>query len=121
MPRIVINPAVMEDRRDAMAVAWNEGLRAWMEMNGFEPKAEPTEKQRAFFEGTAYADDEVMLRRTILARIATRDTSVKDPTPEQAAETRSLLEAVAGSDAAGEGERGILARMAEGLPAGVPE
>ena len=93
-PRIVINPAVFHDKRDAACVAWNEAFRLVMEENGFEPVSEPTEAQRKFFADTAYADDELQLRRTILARIATLDTSVKDPTDEQLEETAEMLEMV---------------------------
>ena len=93
-PRIVINPQVFKDKRDALCVAFNEAFRVVMEMNGFEPVSEPTEKQRKFFSDTAYAADELQLRRTILARIATLDTSVKDPTDEQLEETAEMLEMV---------------------------
>lgn len=93
-PRIVINPKVFEDRRDALCVAFNEAFRVVMEDNGFEPVSEPTDRQRKFFSDTAYADDEVQLRRTILARIATLDTSVSDPTDEQLQETVEMLEMV---------------------------
>ena len=93
-PRIVINPQVFSDKRDALCVAFNEAFRVVMEMNGFEPASEPTEAQRKFFSDTAYADDELQLRRTILARIATFDTSVKDPTDEQLEETAEMLEMV---------------------------
>ena len=39
-------------------------------------------------------DPQDALRKTIVARIATRDTSIPNPTPEQLSETRRLLEAV---------------------------
>lgn len=92
-PRIVINPNVLKqtDRRDALAVAFNEGIRVFMEANGYEPHAEPTDEERDFFKNMAYADDEVQLRRTIIARIATFDTSVKHPTDEQLQETEDVL------------------------------
>jgi len=93
-PRIVVNPQVFRDRRDALCVAFNEAFRVVMEENGFEPVSEPTEKQRKFFADTAYANDELQLRRTILARIATLDTSVSDPTDEQLEETVEMLEMV---------------------------
>lgn len=93
-PRVVINPAVMHDDRDAMCVAWNESFRILMEVNGFDPASEPTERQRKFFSDTAYNDDELMLRRTILARICTFDTSVKDPTDEQLQEAVEFLDTV---------------------------
>ena len=93
-PRIVVNPKVFSDNRDATCVAWNEAFRIVMEENEFNPQSEPTDDQRRFFSDTAYADDEVMLRRTILARICTFDTSVKDPTDEQIAESAEFLETV---------------------------
>lgn len=93
-PRIVVNPKVFSDKRDALCVAMNEAFRVIMEMNEFEPVSEPTEKQRKFFADTAYADDELMLRRTILARICTFDTSVTDPTTEQLQESAEFLETV---------------------------
>lgn len=93
-PRIVLNPAVFHDKRDALCVAFNEAFRVVMEDNGFDPVSEPTDEQRRFFADTAYADDENQLRRTILARIATLDTSVKDPTDEQLQETVEMLEMV---------------------------
>lgn len=75
-PRIVINPTTFRNRKDALCVAFNERFRIAMEQYGFEPKSEPTPAQRRFFADTAYADDEVQLRRTILARILTLDTSI---------------------------------------------
>ena len=78
-PRIIINPEVFNDKRDALCVAMNEAFRIIMEMNGFDPVSEPTPAQRRFFADTAYADDEVMLRRTIIARICTFDTSIGEP------------------------------------------
>ena len=75
-PRVVVNPEVFSDDRDALCVAWNEIFRIIMEINGFDPVAEPTDAQRRFFADTAYANDETMLRRTILARICTFDTSI---------------------------------------------
>ena len=93
-PRIVINPSVFRDDKDALCVAFNEAFRIVMEEMEFNPVAEPTEKQRKFFADTAYSQDENQMRRTILARIATFDTSVSDPTNEQLQETVEFLHAV---------------------------
>lgn len=90
-PRIVINPDVFDDGRDAVCVAYNEAFRLIMEEMGFDPVSEPTDEQREFFAGTAYENNEEMLRRTIIARIATFDTSVKNPTQEQIEETIEFL------------------------------
>ena len=78
MQRIIINPKVLEkgDKRDGLCVAWNEALRVAMEAMGYEPTSEPTDAQRRFFADTPYADDELQLRRTILARICVFDTSI---------------------------------------------
>lgn len=93
-PRIVINPSTFKNGKDALCVAFDEAFRVIMEMNGFDPQSEPTEKQRKFFSDTAYANDETMLRRTILARICTFDTSVSDPTDEQLQEAVEFLDTV---------------------------
>ena len=75
-PRIVINPTTFRNEKDGLCVAWNEALRVAMEAMGYEPTSEPTEAQRRFFADTPYADDELQLRRTILARICVFDTSI---------------------------------------------
>lgn len=90
---IKINPAVMDDKRDAFAVAVNEALRLWMEDHEFAPGAGVTDEQRAFFKDTAYADDEDAMAKTVLARLATRDTSVRG-SPEQIEDARRLLDAI---------------------------
>lgn len=92
--RIIINPKVFKDSRDGLCVAYNEAFRILMAENGFDPQAEPTEEQRKFFSNTAYAGDELMLRRTILARVCTFDDSVKNPTDEQLDEALEFLETV---------------------------
>lgn len=119
-PRIVINPTTFRNSKDALCVAFNEGFRLWMEATGFEPQSEPTAAQRKFFSDTAYADDELQLRRTILARIATFDTSVKDPTDDQLAETASFLNAVLESDwCKNEWERNSVGKLARAVEAAV--
>lgn len=92
--RIVINPAILTDDRDALAVAYNEAYRAVMEAYGFEPKADPTPEQEEFFSDTAYATDPLMMRRTITARVATYDTSVPNPTPDQYRDAADMLRMV---------------------------
>lgn len=92
MPGVIkINPEVFKDKRDAAAVAWNEALRLFMEDTGFVPGIKVTDAQRKFFQNTGYAEDEDALKKTIVARVATRDTSVS-ATPEQEEETLRLLD-----------------------------
>ena len=118
-PRVVINPQVMKDDRDALCVAFNESFRIIQEINGFDPVAEPTEKQRAFFADTAYRDDERMLRRTILSRICTFDTSVTDPTDEQIQEAIEFLHMVLEIGAPqNEWEQSAVQRIIERLESG---
>lgn len=93
-PRIVINPSTFHNEKDAACVMFDEAFRLCMEEMEFDPVAEPTEAQRKFFSDTAYRDDERQLRRTILARICTFDTSVKDPTDEQLQEAVEFLGSV---------------------------
>lgn len=93
-PRIIVNPSVFNDKRDALCVAYNEAFRIIMEETNFDPMSEPTEAQRKFFEDTAYKGNETMLRRTILARICTFDTSINDPTMDQLQEAVEFLDTV---------------------------
>lgn len=93
-PRVVINPSTFRNEKDGLCVAFNEAFRILMQVNGFDPVAEPTEKQRKFFSDTAYAHDELQMRRTILARLCTFDTSVTDPTDEQLQEAVEFLDTV---------------------------
>lgn len=93
-PRIVINPSTFHNNKDGLCIAFDEAFRLVMEEMGFNPVAEPTDAQRRFFSDTAYSDDELQLRRTILARICTFDTSVKDPTDEQLQEAVEFLTSV---------------------------
>jgi hypothetical protein len=112
--RIVINPRVFKDDRDALCVAFNEAFRIAMEEMEFNPVSEPTPEQRKFFSDTAYADDELQLRRTILARICTFDTSVEDPTDEQLEESVEFLQAVLESGIPqNDWEAGVVNRTAE--------
>lgn len=112
VPRIVINPSTFRNEKDALCVAFNEAFRLVMEEMGFNPVAEPTEAQRRFFSDTAYANDELQLRRTILARICTFDTSVKDPTDEQLQEAVEFLGSVLESGAPqNEWEEGAVMRL----------
>lgn len=116
---ITINPLVFADKRDAMAVALNEALRLFMEDQGFVPRFVVTSEQRSLFKGTAYADDEDALKKTIVARVATFDTSVT-PTPEQVSSATELLAQAARS--LGETHRDIplLRKLGEALASRPP-
>jgi len=97
MPGVIkINPAIFNDKRDARAVAFNEGLRLFQDDHNFNPDFEVTQEQRTFFKDTGYATDLDAMKKTIVARIATHDTSVS-PTPEQEQSTVKLLDQVMGT------------------------
>ena len=53
---IKLNPSIFTDKRDALAVCWDEALRLWMEEINFEPEFEITPEQEEFFKDTAYAE-----------------------------------------------------------------
>ncbi len=127
-PRVVVNPKVFEDGRDALCVAYNEAFRVLMEIMEFDPVAEPTDEQREFFSDTAYAGDENMMRRTIVARICTFDTSVRNPTDDQIEESVEFLHAVLKAGyPENEAEQSIVRRAIDVLgqtlsaPAAMPE
>ena len=114
--RIVVNPDVFRDGRDAKGVAWNEGLRAWMEVNNVKLVAEPTEDQRRFFSGTAYERDEVQLRRTIAARIITHDTSAGGATEDQIEECAELLRRIRLGKGLSQEDRNVIGVLLNNLP-----
>ena len=118
MARIIVNPKVFSDSRDAKCVVYNEALRLVMEEMDFNPVSEPTDEQRKFFADTAYADDELMLRRTTLARICVFDTSVKNPTDGQLQEAVEFLEAVMQSVAPQNEEEQSVVQRAHDIIAG---
>jgi len=118
MPGVIkINPEVLNDNRDALAAGWNEALRLVMEDMKFNPVFEVTPEQKAFFKNTAYATNSLALKRTIVARIATHDTSVS-PTPEQEQETLRLLGLVSEMLGPQHPDVAVVAKMAESVQAG---
>ena len=118
---IKVNPSVFADKRDAMAVVVNEALRLFQEDVRFTPKFEATPEQVKFFRATAYADDADAMKKTIVARIATRDTSVPNPTPEQVGETRRLLGLVMEAIGESHPDFALMRKLADGLGASAPE
>jgi GH24 family phage-related lysozyme (muramidase) len=115
MPGVIkISPAVLTDKRDAMGVVVDEALRLFMEDTGFEPEFDVPQEQLDFFSKTAYAGDEAAMRKTIVARIATFDTSIANPTPEQVAETIRLLDSALGVFK-GQSDGGVLQRIRDEL------
>jgi len=103
MPGVIkLNPEIFNDERDALAVAWNEALRLWMDDHDYVPEFEVTEEQKQALSETAYPGDEDAMAQTVMARIITQDTSSPNPTPEQLEEAIELL-GIIGSEL-GEGD-----------------
>lgn len=118
MPGIIkLNPEVMNDERDALAAGWNEALRLVMEDVKFTPVFEATPEQKAFFKNTAYATNSLAMKRTIVARVATHDTSIS-PSEEQEMETLRLLALVAEMIGAQHPDAQVVQKMAESVKAG---
>ena len=91
MPGVIkINPDVMNDKRDALAVAWNEGLRILMEDIGFDPQFEITPEQESFFAGTAYAEGGggvAAEKGTAGQEVPAQEQGLNDPRRVQSAES----------------------------------
>ena len=80
--KITLNPFNNLSPEQQNAVALNEAARIYMRNSG-EEYAPVTEQQKASFKGTAYENDDKALRRTILARILSGDSSAGDTTRQQ--------------------------------------
>ncbi len=115
--QIFLNPEIFNDKRDAMATAWNEALRLVQEDAKFTPVFEVTPEQKAFFKDTAYATNSLALKRTIVSRIATHDTSVS-PTEEQEMETIRLLALVMEMIGPKHQDYPVVQKMSESVQAG---
>ena len=70
---IILNP--YSRGRNMEAVAMNEAMRLKMAKEKFIPNIELTDKQKEFFQGTAYENNEDAMKQTIFARIYSGDSS----------------------------------------------
>ena len=78
---IIFNPYSPNINKDA--VGQNEAARLWLRENNVEPKFNVTPEQAARFKGTAYENDELALKHSILGRIISNDPSAGAVTPMQ--------------------------------------
>lgn len=83
--KIVLNPYSANTPEQQKIVAQNEAMRLWMDQNKIEPKFNVTPDQKKLFLNTEYGkpENELHLKRSILARIATGDPSAGIPTDMQ--------------------------------------
>ena len=88
--RVIINPYSKLTDKEKDAVRINETLRLNFKQDNVVPNIEISEKQRSFFKGTPYENDENAIKQTIMARILTGDPSAK-ATEEQLNEAETDL------------------------------
>tara|TARA_R110000772_G_C13002268_1_gene408363 strand:+ start:45 stop:536 length:492 start_codon:yes stop_codon:yes gene_type:complete len=89
---IVLNPFSTLPAEQLTHLVDNESIRLKMNKDQFvPPEFEITPEQKKFFKKTAYADNPVAMRQTILARIYSGDTESMKYTPEQNKELESYL------------------------------
>jgi hypothetical protein len=81
--KVILNPYSGLSEREQKAVYENEALRLFMQENEVSPRFDVTDEQRETFRGTPYADDELNMRRTLIARILSGDPSAGNATREQ--------------------------------------
>ena len=84
---VVLNPYSQIGNQGMAAVEQNERHRIKMRNEGYSPSFEITPQQKAFFGGTAYANDPANTKHTIISRILTGDKSVS-PSFEQSVEAK---------------------------------
>lgn len=80
---IILNPFSNLKNSERKAVLVNEAARLYMRENDIIPDFEITPEQRNQFTNTPYAKDELLLKRTIAARILSGDPSAGEITLEQ--------------------------------------
>ena len=78
---IIFNP--YSKGRNMDAVGKNEAARLWLREKKAVPEFSVTKEQREYFKGTAYENDELNMKHTILGRIISEDPSAGKITPEQ--------------------------------------
>ena len=81
---VVLNPFSKLSSKELSFLVDNESIRLKMNQDKFvPPEFEITPEQKEFFAKTAYKDNPVAMRQTILARIYSGDNQSMQYTPEQ--------------------------------------
>lgn len=75
--RVIINPYSKLSDKEKDAIRINESIRLIFKQENIVPNIEISDKQRAFFKGTPYENNEEAMKQTIMARILTNDPSAK--------------------------------------------
>ena len=94
--KIILNPYSKNTSKEQQAVAKNEAVRLFMNLQNIVPSFDLTEEQQKFFKGSAYEKDPVAAKQTIISRILSGDPSAKNVTEEQMKAAKEI-EALANS------------------------
>lgn len=94
--KIILNPYSKNTAKEQEAVAKNEAIRLFMNIQNIAPSFDLTEEQQKFFKGSAYEKDPVAAKQTIISRILSGDPSAKNVTEEQMKAAKEI-EALANS------------------------
>lgn len=81
--KIILNPYSKLNAQEKQAVATNEAIRLLLKKINFTPKFDLTKEQIDFFKGTEYESNPEEAKKSILARILTKDSSAQSPSKEQ--------------------------------------
>lgn len=94
--KIILNPYSKNTSKEQQAVAKNEAVRLFMNLQNIVPSFDLTEEQQKFFKGSAYEKDSIAAKQTIISRILSGDPSAKNVTDEQMKAAKEI-EALANS------------------------
>jgi len=81
--KVILNQLSGLDYEQLKAVAMNEAFRLWMKNHNFQSSMNVTNEQKNAFANTPYANNDLALQQTILARILSGDPSALNATQEQ--------------------------------------
>ena len=90
--RVVVNPFIKLSPGARVSTHRNERTRLLLEDMGYSPKAVPTSAQKKLAQtwGGPYAQDETLLRKTIVGRILADDPTLGPYTSQQIAEAAAI-------------------------------
>lgn len=80
---IILNPYSKLTPQQQNSVAQNEAIRLLIKKSNFPINFELTPEQSEFFKGTEYEKNPEEAKKSILARILTKDNSAQSPSEEQ--------------------------------------
>lgn len=87
---IILNPYTKLTPEQQNSVAQNEAIRLLIKKSNFPVQFELTPEQTEFFKNTEYAKNPEEAKKSILARILTKDSSMQSPSVEQLNSAKEL-------------------------------